>query len=128
MMLLPSRDISCVVLTNQDDDQDLVERIRDAAIRTLVPEWSWKSLSPPPPEQLPETYRDNWQGRLHDGDKVVPLTLSISKGESTLCIQGQKPEPISGLGLVEGDAGQDTRRPRAARHQSSQVRWTLSSL
>src|SRR5439155_25069921 len=26
------------------------------------------------------------------------------------------------------DAGQDTRRPRAARHQSSQVRWTLSAL
>jgi len=102
MMLLPSRDISCVVLTNQDDDQELVERIRDAAIRTLVPEWSWKSLSPPPPERLPETYRDNWQGRLHDGDKVVPLTLSISEGESTLCIQGQKPELISELGLVEG--------------------------
>ena len=39
---------------------------------------------------------------LHDGDKVVPLTLSISEAESTLCIQGQKPEPISDLGLVEG--------------------------
>src|SRR5947207_465236 len=102
MMLLPSRDISCVVLANQDDNQELVERIRDGAIRTLVPEWTWKSLSPPPPERLPETYHDNWQGRLHDGDKVVPLTLSISEGESTLCIQGQKPEPISDLGLVEG--------------------------
>ena len=93
MMLLPSRDISCVVLTNQDDDQELVERIRDGAIRTLVPEWSWKSLSPPPRERLPETYRDNWQGRLHDGDKVVQLALSISEGKSTLCIQGQKSGP-----------------------------------
>jgi hypothetical protein len=104
MMLLPSRDISCVVLTNQDDNQELVERIRDAVIRTLVPEWTWKSLSPPPSERLPEAYRGNWQGRLHDGDKVVLLTLSISEGESTptLCIQGQKPEPISELGLVEG--------------------------
>jgi hypothetical protein len=101
-MLLPSRDISCVVLTNHDDDQELVDRIRDAAIRTLVPEWTWKSLSPPPSERLPETYRGKWQGRLHDGDKVVPLTLSISEAESTLCIQGQKPELISDLGLVEG--------------------------
>ena len=31
MMLLPSRDIACVVLTNHDDSHDLVDRIRDAA-------------------------------------------------------------------------------------------------
>jgi CubicO group peptidase (beta-lactamase class C family) len=102
MMLLPSRDISCVVLTNHDDDQELVGRIRDAAIRTLVPEWSWKSLSPPPSERLPETYRGRWRGRLHDGDRVVPLTLSIAEKQSTLRIQGEKPEPISDLGLVQG--------------------------
>jgi hypothetical protein len=102
MMLLPSRDISCVVLTNQDHDQELVERVRDATIRTLVPEWSWKSLSLPPPEPLPKTYRGEWRGRLHDGDKVVPLTLSIGEKEATLQIQGQRPEPISGLGLING--------------------------
>ena len=102
MMLLPSRDISCVVLTNHDGDQELVERIRDATIRTLVPEWSWKSLSPPPPERLPEIYHGNWRGILHDGDKEISLSLFITEKESTLQIQGQKPESISGLGLVEG--------------------------
>jgi CubicO group peptidase (beta-lactamase class C family) len=102
VMLLPSRNISCVVLTNHENDSELVERIRDATIRTLVPEWSWKSLSPPSPEPLPETYRGSWRGRLHDGDRVVPLTLSIAERESTLQIQGEKPEPISNLGLVEG--------------------------
>jgi CubicO group peptidase (beta-lactamase class C family) len=102
MMLLPSRDISCVVLTNQDRDEELVERIRDATIRTLVPQWSWKSLSLPPPEPLPKTYLGKWQGRLHDGDNVVPLTLSIGEKETTLQIQRQRPEPISGLGLIEG--------------------------
>lgn len=102
MMLLPSRDISCVVLTNHDEDYELVARIRDAAIRTLVPEWSWKSLSPPPPQRLPETYRGLWRGRLHDCDRVVPLTLSIAEKESTLQIRGENPEPISELGLVEG--------------------------
>jgi CubicO group peptidase (beta-lactamase class C family) len=102
MMLLPSRDISCVVLTNHDNDHELVERIRDAAIRTLVAEWSWKSVSPPFPERLPEIYHGNWRGRLHDGDRVVPLTLSIAEKESTLQIQEEKPEPISELGLVEG--------------------------
>jgi hypothetical protein len=102
MMLLPSRDISCVVLTNHEDDWQLVERIRDAAIRTLIPDWSWKTLSPPSPEPLPETYRDSWRGRLHYGDRVVPLTLSIAEKESTFQIQGQKAEPISSLGLVEG--------------------------
>ena len=50
MMLLPSRDISCVVLTNQEADQDLVERTRDATIRTLVPQWNWKSSAPLPPQ------------------------------------------------------------------------------
>jgi CubicO group peptidase (beta-lactamase class C family) len=102
IMLLPSRDISCVVLTNQDHDQELVERVRDATIRTLVPEWRWKSLSLPPPEPLPKIYRGEWRGRLHDGDKVVPLILSIGEKKATLQIQGQKPEIISGLGLVKG--------------------------
>ncbi len=102
MMMLPSRDISCVVLTNQDQDQELVERVRDATIRTLVPEWSWKSLSLPSPEPLPKTYRGEWRGRLHDGDKVVPLILSIGEKKATLQIQDQRPELISGLGLVNG--------------------------
>jgi CubicO group peptidase (beta-lactamase class C family) len=102
MMLLPSRDISCVVLTNHEDDQQLVERIRDATIRALIPEWSWKSLSPPSPEPLPKTYRGNWRGRLHYGDRVVPLTLSIAEKKSTLQIARQNPEPISSLGLIEG--------------------------
>jgi len=102
MMLLPSQDISCVVLTNHDGDHDLLERVRDATIRTLVPEWNWKSMSPPLSERLPETYRGSWRGRLHDGDRVVPLTLSIAEKESTLQIQDQKPEPILELGLVEG--------------------------
>src|SRR5436309_110999 len=85
IMLLPSRDISCVVLTNRDADHELLGRVRDAAIRTLVPQWSWKSLSPPAPEPLPKTYRGQWRGRLHDdGDKVVPLTLSIGEKEATL--------------------------------------------
>ena len=102
VMLLPSRDISCVVLTNQDHDQELVERVRDATIRTLVPEWSWKSLSLPPPEPLPKTYRGEWRGSLHAGDKVVPLILSIGEKKATLQIQGRKPESISGLGLTNG--------------------------
>src|SRR5437773_12511431 len=79
MMLLPSRDISCVVLTNQDDDQELVERIRAGAKRTRVPEWRRKSLSPPPSERLTQTYRDNSKDRLHKGDKEVPLNLTISE-------------------------------------------------
>jgi CubicO group peptidase (beta-lactamase class C family) len=102
MMLLPSQDISCVVLTNHDGDHNLLERVRDATIRTLAPEWNWKSVSPPLSEQLPETYRGSWRGRLHDGDRVVPLTLSIAEKESTLQIHDQKPEPILELGLVEG--------------------------
>jgi CubicO group peptidase (beta-lactamase class C family) len=102
MMLLPSRDISCVVLTNHDNDQQLVERIRDATIRTLLPEWSWKSLSSPSPEPLPETYRGSWPGRLHYGGRVVPLTLSIAAKKSTLQIERKKPAPISSLGLIEG--------------------------
>jgi CubicO group peptidase (beta-lactamase class C family) len=102
MMLLPSRDISCVVLTNQDADQDLVERTRDAAIRTLVPQWRWRSLPPPPSQPLPDSYCGNWQGTLHDGDRTIPLSLLIADKESTLRIQGQNAESITGLALVEG--------------------------
>ena len=101
MMLLPSHDISCVVLTNQEADQDLVERTRDAAIRTLIPQWNWKSFAPLPPQPLPETYRGKWQGMLHDGDRTVALTLLIAEKESTLQIQGKNAESISDLALVE---------------------------
>src|SRR5437667_10804834 len=101
MMLLPSHDISCVVLTNQEADQDLVERTRDATIRTLVPQWNWKSSAPLPPQPLPETYRGKWRGKLHDGDRTVALTLLIAEKESTLQIQGRNAESISDLALVE---------------------------
>jgi hypothetical protein len=79
-----------------------VERIRDATIRTLIPEWSWKSLSSPSPEPVPETYRGSWRGRLHYGDRVVPITLSVAEKKSTLQIERKKPAPISSLGLIEG--------------------------
>jgi CubicO group peptidase (beta-lactamase class C family) len=101
MVLLPARDISCVVLTNQEADQNLVERTRDAAIRTLVPQWKWKSLAPLPPQPLPETYRGKWRGKLHAGDRTVALTLLITENESTLQIQGQNKESITDVGLVE---------------------------
>ena len=51
---------------------------------------------------MPKIYRGEWRGGLHDGDKVVPLILSIGKKKATLQIQDQKPEVISGLGLVDG--------------------------
>jgi CubicO group peptidase (beta-lactamase class C family) len=102
MMLLPSRDIACVVLTNHDDDHDLVERTRDAALRTLIPGWSWKSLPPPPAQPLPQNYRGTWRGRVHDGESEIPVVLSIAEQASSLQIGRQAPEPISQLGLVEG--------------------------
>jgi Beta-lactamase len=102
VMLLPSRDISCVVLTNHDDDHDLVARIRDAALRTLVPDWTWKSLPSPPVQPLTQAYRGTWRGKVHDGDNEISVALSIADQGSTLQIGSQKPEPISQLGLVEG--------------------------
>jgi len=128
MMLLPSRDISCVVLTNQEADQDLVERTRDATIRTLVPQWNWKSSAPLPPQLLPETYRGKWRGKLHDGDRTVALTLLIADKESTLQIHGQNKQSITDLGLVEemmvGKARGDLGLPatRAAKAETLSLR------
>jgi hypothetical protein len=102
MMLLPSRDISCVVLTNHDGNHDLVERVRDAAIRTLVPAWTWKSLPSPPAQPLPQTYRGTWRGKVHDGENEISVALSIADKESSLQIGKQEPETISQLQLVEG--------------------------
>jgi len=101
-MLLPSRDISCVVLTNHDGAHDLVDRIRDAAIRTLVPDWTWQSLPLAPVQPLPQAYRGTWRGKVHAGENAIPVALLIGDGESSLQIEKQKPEPISQLGLVEG--------------------------
>jgi CubicO group peptidase (beta-lactamase class C family) len=102
MMLLPSRDIACVVLTNHDDDHDLVDRVRDAALRTLVPDWTWKSLAPAPAQPVPQTYLGTWRGKVHDGESEIPVALSIGDRESSVQIGKQKPEPISQLALVEG--------------------------
>ena len=102
MMLLPAHDISCVVLTNRDGDEELLERVRDATIRTLIPNWSWKTLSPPAPQPLPASYRGKWQGTLRVREKEIPLTLVISEKNSTLQAGREKPEPLTGLGLVDG--------------------------
>jgi CubicO group peptidase (beta-lactamase class C family) len=102
MMLLPSRDIACVVLTNHDDSHDLVDRIRDAALRTLVPAWTWKSLAPSPAQPVPQTYRGTWRGKLHDGANELAVVLSIADRESSLQVGGQKPQLISQLSLVDG--------------------------
>ena len=102
MMLLPSRDIACVVLTNHDDDHDLVERIRDAALRTLVPTWRWQSLPAAPAQPLPQDYRGTWRGKVHDGENEIPVALSIAERAASLQIDRQAPQPIAQLGLVEG--------------------------
>jgi CubicO group peptidase (beta-lactamase class C family) len=102
MMLLPSRDIACVVLTNQDSNGELLERVRDAAIRTLLPEWTWKTLTPPPPQSLPGSYQGKWHGALQAARKTIPLTLLIGPKQSTLQIREQKPEPVGDLGLTDG--------------------------
>jgi CubicO group peptidase (beta-lactamase class C family) len=102
MMLLPSRDISCVVLTNHDDAHDLVDRIRDAALRTLVPDWTWKSLAPASAQPLSQAYRGTWRGKVHDGASEIPVTLSIADQKASLQVGVQAPETIAQLGLVEG--------------------------
>lgn len=102
MMLLPSRDIACVVLTNHDEDFDLLERIRDAALQTLVPAWTWKSLPSPPVQPPPQDYRGTWRGKVHDGQNEISVVLSIADQAANLQIGSQTPEPISHVGLVEG--------------------------
>ncbi|HJU27232.1 MAG TPA: serine hydrolase domain-containing protein [Rhodanobacteraceae bacterium] len=102
MMLLPSRDIAVVVLTNQEGDYDLLERVRDAALRTLVPRWKWKTLAAPPATKLPRSYFGTWRGVVHYMDEAVPVTLKIGDTGGTVQIHGQKPQPIAGLGMQEG--------------------------
>lgn len=102
IMLLPAHDISCVVLTNHDGDEELLERVRDATIRTLIPKWSWKTLSSPAPQSLPASYRGKWQGTLRVGEKEIPLILVISEKNSTVQAGRENPEPLTGLGLVDG--------------------------
>lgn len=102
MMLLPSRDIACIVLTNHDDDHDLVGRIRDAALRTLVPAWSWQSLPSPPLQPLPQDYHGMWRGKVHDAEHEIQVALSIADQGASLQVGSQPPEPVSQLGLLEG--------------------------
>jgi CubicO group peptidase (beta-lactamase class C family) len=103
MMLLPSRDIACVVLTNHDGNHDLVDRVRDATIRTLVPDWTWKSLPAPPAQPLPQAYRGTWQGKVHNGASEISIALSIADKQSTLQIGDQEPQTIEQLGMVDAD-------------------------
>ena len=102
MMLLPSRDIACVVLSNRDDSFDLVDRVRDAALRTLVPEWTWKSLAPSPPQPVPPTYRGTWRGDVRDGENRIPVVLTIAGTQATLQVGKQQAEPIAQLTFVDG--------------------------
>ena len=102
VMLVPSRDVAVVVLTNRDDSHDLVDRVRDAALRTVIPEWKWQSLPPSPPQPVPQAYRGTWRGDVSDGENRIPAVLTIAGQEATLQIGEQEPGPISQLSFVDG--------------------------
>ena len=102
MMLLPGRDIACVVLTNHDGDEALMERVRNAAIRTLVPGWSWKTFGDSSPQPLPPGYEGRWRGYGSHRGKDIPADLTIDGKESIFQIRDHPPQPITALGLVDG--------------------------
>jgi hypothetical protein len=101
-MLLPSRDIACVVLTNHDGDEALMERVRDSAIRTLVPKWSWKTYDTSKPDRLSSDLQGHWHGAIEVETRSVPVELASSGKEATFQIADSPAERITGLGLADG--------------------------
>jgi len=71
-------------------------------IRTLVPEWSWKTLGAPFPEPLWPEHEGHWQGAIRVGGKDIPVDLTIGDKESVFQIKGHPAQPTIALGLTDG--------------------------
>jgi CubicO group peptidase (beta-lactamase class C family) len=132
LVLVPSLDVACVVLSNQRD-RKFLSALRDRLLQAAIPGWHVALDLPDPALQPVEplaSYLGTWRGTLRAQGADVPVALTIAADRSgTLAVGDSPPVPISQLGLSEGRLSGDIRgdigSPDARAHRLDQVSLDL---
>jgi len=131
--LVPSHDLSCVVLTNRSDNYDFVVSIVDEILRSFIRGWDTPDAGPGGPTApfvaQPE-FRGRWEGELSGGGARMRCALEIaSDHDTTFSLDGGLPERVLNLlsqqgGLVGKTVGKIT-AAEAVRTQSNNLALKL---
>ncbi len=112
-VLVPSADVACIVLSNRNDNQTFIRALRDRMLRTALPTWQDLKLPGDPPLAPLDplgVYVGEWRGIVNAQGRPVSAVLTITpQGKGTLSLDGQPPQPIKGLGLIDGLISGDTK-------------------
>jgi CubicO group peptidase (beta-lactamase class C family) len=112
-VLVPSRGVACIIVSNRNGDRDFIHALRDRMLRTVYPAWPGLELPTDPPLAALDpidAYAGEWRGTLNAQGRAVPVVLTITaQATGTLSLDGAKPKPITALGLVDGLLSGDTR-------------------
>lgn len=123
LVLVPSEDAGCVVLSNRQGARTFTNKLCDRMLKTILPQWHDLPAASTPslkPLQPLDAYVGQWRGTLISQGRHVPVELTITgAAHGTLSVNGAPAQPITDLGLaqgllsgdVEGDIGStDVRR------------------
>ena len=105
-VLVPSKGVACIILSNRNDDRPFINALRDRMLRTVFPAWSGLDLPADPPLLALEpiaVYAGEWRGTLDAQGRTIPVVLAITPQKTaTLSLDGAAPAAITDLGLVDG--------------------------
>jgi CubicO group peptidase (beta-lactamase class C family) len=107
MCFVPSKDLACVVVTNQSNSGELAYGVVDELIADQLPDWRRPEEDcgfPSKPFIATSAFRGRWQGLLENDGASAPIQLNIESNEAaTLTIGTSRAEVISGM-RAEGEA------------------------
>jgi CubicO group peptidase (beta-lactamase class C family) len=107
MCFVPSKDLACVVVTNQSNAVDLAYAVCDDIMGKYLPDWRQPDEScgfPSTPFTATPDFRGQWQGLLEDGGAKMPVQLTIDSCElATLTLGSNRAEAVTAM-RAEGSA------------------------
>jgi CubicO group peptidase (beta-lactamase class C family) len=129
MYLVPSHDVSCLVLTNRSDNHDLAIGIVNEIMASFIN--GWETPDATPDSQLtsfiarPED-RGRWEGQLIGGGARMQAVLEFAAdNQVTLALDGDPPAPLTAIrsqaGGVVGKTTGTITAPDAVRAKANRL-------
>jgi CubicO group peptidase (beta-lactamase class C family) len=107
MCFVPSKDLACVVVTNQSNAGDLAYAVCDDIMAKYLPGWRQPDEDcgfPSTPFIATSDFRGRWQGLLLDGGANMPVQLTIDSSKlATLTLGRNQAQAVTAM-LAEGSA------------------------
>lgn len=101
LYMLPSENLTCLVLTNRSDGRELCSDVCNQILASYLPEWQQpeETAGPSPsPFVITLSFGGRWQGTLANDRAKMQVSLNIESSDSATLALGDKPaERITGM-------------------------------